>query len=86
MSTRQSVWVGENDGKTVHIYFELAERMLVDGRMSSPIYIAAEGTDANKEPIEVAMRLPKKIGKALLAVLSKPSRRGPLTQTEPKLT
>jgi hypothetical protein len=71
MSTRESIWFGENDRKSVHIYFELAERSIADGRMTgAPLYIAVEGIDANKQLVEVAMRLPKEIGQALVAVLS----------------
>jgi hypothetical protein len=31
MSTRHSIWLGENQGKSVHIYWELAEREIGDG-------------------------------------------------------
>jgi hypothetical protein len=76
MSTRESIWCGEANGKCVHLYFELADREIVNGRMvGAPIYIAAEGTDSNKQPTEVAVRLPKEVGQALLAILS-PNREG----------
>ncbi len=34
MSTRSSIWLGENKGKCVHIYWELADRETENGRMS----------------------------------------------------
>jgi hypothetical protein len=68
MSTRSSIWYGEDEGKTVHIYWELAEREVGDAKMwRAPIYIAADAGDANKE---VAVRLPKEIAIQLLTVLS----------------
>jgi len=68
MSTRSSIWYGEDEGKTVHIYWELAEREVGDANMwRAPIYIAADAGDANKE---VAVRLPKEIAIQLLTVLS----------------
>ena len=43
MSTRSSIWFGEDQGKSVHIYWELAEREVEGGRMlRAPIYIAAQ--------------------------------------------
>jgi hypothetical protein len=70
MSTRESIWLRENGRKSVHIY-ELAERSIADGRMTgAPIYIGVEGIDANKQRVEIAMRLPKEIGQALVALLS----------------
>src|SRR6266436_10181336 len=65
MSTRSSIWLGQSEGKCVHIYWELAERELNDG--SAPIYLAADDGDAEKE---VAIRLPKEIAIKLLMVLS----------------
>lgn len=38
MSTRSSIWLGESEGKSVHIYWELAERETENGRMEAPIY------------------------------------------------
>jgi hypothetical protein len=38
MSTRHSIWLGESQGKSVHIYWELAEREIGDG-----------GNDANSD-------------------------------------
>jgi len=68
MSTRSSIWLGEDKGKSVHIYWELAEREVDDGKMmQAPIYIAADAGDANKE---VAVRLPKEIALRLLMILS----------------
>jgi hypothetical protein len=66
MSTRSSIWLGENKGKSVHIYWELAERE--DGeRMRVPIYIAV---DAGNAEDEVSIRLPKEIAMRLLMVLA----------------
>jgi hypothetical protein len=65
MSTRSSIWLGRSEGKHVHIYWELAERDLNEGR--APIYLAADDGDAEKE---VAIRLPKEIAMKLLMVLS----------------
>jgi len=68
MSTRSSIWLGEGQGKSVHIYWELAEREVGDGQMMrAPIYIAADTGDANKE---VAVRLPREIAIQLLMILS----------------
>jgi hypothetical protein len=64
MSTRSSIWLGESQGQCVHIYWELAERDLQDGkRMSAPIYVAVDGGEAGDE---VAIRLPKEIAIRLL--------------------
>lgn len=42
----------------MHIYWELAEREVEDGKiMQAPIYIAADAGDVEKE---VAVRLPKR--------------------------
>jgi hypothetical protein len=66
MSTRSSIWLGENDGKRVHVYWELAERDSDDGKlMRVPVYIAVEG-----EEQEVKIRLPKDIAIRLLMGLS----------------
>src|SRR5258708_40293840 len=68
MSTRSSIWLGEDKGKSVHIYWELAEREVENGKiMQAPIYIAADAGDADKE---VAIRLPKEIAMRLLMILS----------------
>ena len=67
MSTRSSIWLGESKGKVVHIYWELAEREIENGRMTgAPIYFAVDAGDADKE---VAIRLPKGIAVQLLSVL-----------------
>jgi hypothetical protein len=68
MSTRSSFWLGESEGKCVHIYSELADREIENGRMTGvPIYIAA---DAGNVDEEVAIRLPKEIAIRLLMILS----------------
>ena len=68
MSTRSSIWLGEDKGKSVHIYWELAEREVEDGKMmQTPIYIAEDAGDLDKE---VAIRLPKEIAMRLLMILS----------------
>jgi hypothetical protein len=67
MSTRSSIWLGESEGKSVHIYWELAERETETGRMEAPIYIAVEAGNADQE---VTIRLPKEIALRLLMVLS----------------
>jgi hypothetical protein len=68
MSTRSSIWLGESKGKSVHIYWELAERETEDGRMmQAPVYLAADAGDENQE---VVIRLPKDIAIRLLIVLS----------------
>ncbi len=68
MSTRSSIWLGESEGKSVHIYWELAERETEDGRMMRvPVYLAADAGDENQE---VVIRLPKNIAIRLLIVLS----------------
>jgi hypothetical protein len=42
MSTRSSIWLGESKGKHVHIYWELADREVKNGRMRAPVYIAVD--------------------------------------------
>jgi hypothetical protein len=66
MSTRSSIWLGEKDGKCVHIYWELAEREHEGKMMRAPIYIAADAGDPERE---IAIRLPKEIALKLLMVL-----------------
>jgi len=70
MSTRSSIWLGEDEGKDVHIYWELSDRDVEAGRtvgkMVAPVYIAVNEGDANAE---VAVRLPKDIAEAILKVL-----------------
>lgn len=71
MSTRSSVWLADAAGKCVHIYWELADRDIEEGkrmaRMVAPVYVAVDKGDANEE---VAVRLPKKITEEILKVLS----------------
>jgi hypothetical protein len=68
MSTRSSIWLGENKGKCVHIYCELADREIENGRMTGvPVYIAVDDGDSDRE---VAIRLPKEIAIRLLIALS----------------
>jgi hypothetical protein len=67
MSTRSSIWLGESEGKSVHIYWELAERETATGRMEAPIYIAVEAGNADQG---VTIRLPKEIALRLLMALS----------------
>ena len=46
MSTRSSIWLGESNGKFVHIYWELADREIVNGKMTeAPVYIAVDTGD-----------------------------------------
>jgi len=67
MRTRSSIWLGESEGKCVHIW-ELADREIENGGMTGvPIYIAA---DAGNVDEEVAIRLPKEIAMRLLIMLS----------------
>lgn len=67
MSTRSSIWFGESDGKSVHIFWELAERGVQDGIMTAaPVYIAVDEGDSKQE---IAVRLPKQIAEALLPLL-----------------
>jgi hypothetical protein len=68
MSTRSTIWLGESDGKSVHIYWELADREIESGRMMrAPVYIAVDSGDADRE---LAIRLPKEIAIRLLTALS----------------
>jgi hypothetical protein len=68
MSTRSSIWLGESEGKCVHIYWELADREIENSKMTgAPIYLAVHAGDADKE---VAIRLPKEIAIRLLMILS----------------
>jgi len=67
MSTRSSIWLGEDKGKSVHIYWELAEREVEnEKRMKAPIYIAVDGENVEGE---VTVRLPKQIAMRLLMAL-----------------
>ena len=64
MSTRHSIWLGGSQGKSIHIYWELAERDVGERtRMRAPIYIAVDGGHVDEE---VAFRLPKEIAIRLL--------------------
>lgn len=68
MSTRSSIWLGESGGKHVHIYWELGDREIENGRMlGAPICLAI---DAGNPDQEVAIRLPKDVAIRLLTVLS----------------
>jgi|SRR6476659_11367006 len=68
MSTRSSIWLGESDGRHVHIYWELADREIENGRMlGAPIYLAV---DAGNPDQEIAIRLPKDMAIRLLTILS----------------
>ena len=67
MSTRSSIWLGEDKGKSVHVYWELAERETQGERMRVPIYIAVDAEDADEE---VAIRLPREIAVRLLTMLT----------------
>lgn len=68
MSTRSSIWLGENEGRSVHIYWELAEREVEGGKMMrAPIYIAVDAGNADEE---IAIRLPKDVAMKLLMMLS----------------
>jgi len=40
VSTRSSIWYGEDDGKRVHIYWELAEREVENGGRASHFSVA----------------------------------------------
>jgi hypothetical protein len=65
MSTKSSIWYAESEGKTVHIYWELGERVVSDGKMiAAPIYLAVQ-----HELNLVAARLPKEVAEAILSVL-----------------
>jgi hypothetical protein len=67
MSTRSSIWLGESEGKSVHIYWELADREIVNGRMiAAPVYLAVDEGDSNNE---IAVRLPKNVAEEILMVL-----------------
>jgi len=60
--------MGESEGKCVHIYWELADREVKNGRMAgAPIYIAVDAGAADEE---VPIRLPKEIAIRLLMMLS----------------
>ena len=60
MSTRSSIWLGEDKGKSVHIYWELAEREVEDEkRMRAPIYIAVmAGTQMRRSRSDCRRKLP----------------------------
>jgi len=58
MSTRSSIWLGEDEGKTVHIYFELNEREVGTSRFAAPVYIEITDRDDKRK---VTFRLPKEI-------------------------
>lgn len=65
---RSSIWLGENRGRSAHIYWELADLEIENDRMTgAPIYIAV---DAGNVDEEVAIRLPKEIAIRLLMMLS----------------
>jgi hypothetical protein len=66
MSTRSSIWLGESDGKSVHIYWELADLGQVAGHMTARIYLAVDDGNADNR---IAVRLPKDIAARLFAAL-----------------
>ena len=57
MSTRSSIWYAEEKGKTVHIYGELGEREMKNGRgVAAPVYIAVdEGGDLTGRILELGI-------------------------------
>jgi hypothetical protein len=67
MSTRSSIWLGKSEGKTIHIYWELAEREASDVGLRAPVYMAIDNGDEEKE---IAIRLPKEIAIKLLMALN----------------
>ncbi|MGH9516834.1 MAG: hypothetical protein ACRD3P_14275 [Terriglobales bacterium] len=71
MSTRSSIWLADAAGKCVHIYWELADRDIEQGRpmrrMVAPVYLSIDEGDANKE---INVRLLKTIAEEMLRVLS----------------
>ena len=68
MSTRSTIWLGESKGKYVHIYWELADREVENGKMVGvPIHLAVDTGDPDQE---LVVRLPKDIAIRLLTVLS----------------
>ena len=68
MSTRSSIWLGENRVRLSTSHWELADREIENDRMTgAPIYIAV---DAGNVDEEVAIRLPKEIAIRLLMMLS----------------
>ena len=68
MSTRESIWYGEQGKSYVHIYWELADRDVAAGRklgkMVAPVYLSVE-CDLK----DVDVRLPKDTAEQLLDVL-----------------
>ncbi len=71
VSTRDSVWLGESGGKSLHLYFELAEREQADGQvLAAPLYLEASGVDSDGTPIETSVRLAKETGEKLVAILA----------------
>ena len=62
MSTRSSLWYGEDEGKAVHIYYELADRDVALG--AAPVCIAVESHGE-----EVVTRLPKAVAEPLIKLL-----------------
>jgi hypothetical protein len=67
MSTRSSIWYAEDEGKTVHIYWELAEREdRWPGHAGADLHCGRRW-DVNQE---VSIRLPKEIAIRLLMALS----------------
>jgi hypothetical protein len=70
MSTRSSIWLGESQGKSVHIYWELADRDIEagqrGGRMVAPLYLSVDEGDAEKE---ISVRLPKPVAEEILRAL-----------------
>ena len=63
MSTRQSIWCGEDDkGRECHIYFELAERVPYK---SAPIYLELEADGKT-----VLLRLPKDMAQQVRDLLA----------------
>ena len=65
MSTRSSICLGESEGKTVHIYWELADRETNGNLLKAPVYLAVDAGNADEE---VAIRLPRDLALRLLTI------------------
>jgi hypothetical protein len=70
MSTRHSIWYGEEANKSLHLYFELAEReRLSEQGLAAPVYLAASRVDAKGTPIETSVRIRKELAEKLIGIL-----------------
>jgi hypothetical protein len=69
MSTRGSVWGGDDPetGKSIHIYFELADREV--NPLRAPVYIGVTDIESKDAEAEEIIKLPSDVARALVKAI-----------------